>query len=288
MREASPRKRHRRETNKTRRIRADLGKEGVDPRAPGAPVSKPADWADKYKQTGLKPEGLRQAYDGDPTGAMGLMEHRIASRHLTVTNATPHKIHFSLEVGEVWDWEMMHPSTSHTFPTRRRMPFACSSFTSKEHYHEHAAYLESVPRDDTPPIYKIVAVGKDGDHKLVNSDGDACPTEAPEEADLMAMTIAELELQTKPPPPPTPPPDDPDDKKTFTAAKLKSAKKALDDAEKLPEKTDKEQRIKARIVRQTTHAHEQAKKANDHAIKFSDDFEKKKKERSATRRMNRP
>ena len=263
----------------TRRIPADLGKEGVDPRAPGAPVSKPADWADKYKQTGLKPEGLRQAYDGDPTGAMGLMEHRIASRHLTVTNATPHKIHFSLEVGEVWDWEMMHPSTSHTFPTRRRMPFACSSFTSKEHYHEHAAYLESVPRDDTPPIYKIVAVGKDGDHKLVNSDGDACPTEAPEEADLMAMTIAELELQTKPPPPPTPPPDDPDDKKTFTAAKLKSAKKALDEAEKLPEKTDKEQRIKARIIRQTTHAHEQAKKANDHAIKFSEDFEKKKKER---------
>ena len=242
-------------------------------------MSKPADWADKYKQTGLKPEGLRQAYDGDPTGAMGLMEHRIASRHLTVTNATPHKIHFSLEVGEVWDWEMMHPSTSHTFPTRRRMPFACSSFTSKEHYHEHAAYLESVPRDDTPPIYKIVAVGKDGDHKLVNSDGEACPTEAPEEADLMAMTIAELELQTKPPPPPTPPPDDPDDKKTFTAAKLKTAKKALDDAEKLPEKTDKEQRIKARIVRQTTHAHEQAKKANDHAIKFSEDFEKKKKER---------
>ena len=199
---------------------------------------------------------------------MGLMEHRIASRHLTVTNATPHKIHFSLEVGEVWDWEMMHPSTSHTFPTRRRLPFACSSFTSKEHYHEHAAYLESVPRDDTPPIYKIVAVGKDGDHKLVTSDGDACPTEAPEEADLMAMTIAELELQTKPPPPPTPPPDDPDDKKTFCAAKLKSAKKALDDAEKLPEKTDKEQRIKARIIRQTTHAHEQAKKANDHAIKF--------------------
>ena len=78
---------------------------------------------------------------------------------------------------------------------------------------------------------------------------------------------------------PTPPPDDPDDKKTFTAAKLKTAKKALDDAEKLPEKTDKEQRIKARIVRQTTHAHEQAKKANDHAIKFSEDFEKKKKER---------
>ena len=38
--------------------------------------------------------------------------------------------------------------------------------------------------------------------------------------------------------------------------------------EKLPEKTDKEQRIKARIIRQTTHAHEQAKKANDHAIKF--------------------
>ena len=94
-------------------------------------MSKPADWADKYKQTGLKPEGLRQAYDGDPTGAMGLMEHRIASRHLTVTNATPHKIHFSLEVGEVWDWEMMHPSTSHTFPTRRRLPFACSSFTSR-------------------------------------------------------------------------------------------------------------------------------------------------------------
>ena len=78
-----------------------------------------------------------------------------------------------------------------------------------------------------------MAVGKDGDHKLVNSDGEACPTEAPEEADLMAMTIAELELQTKPPPPPTPPPDDPDDKKTFTAAKLKSAKKALDEAEKL-------------------------------------------------------
>ncbi|CAH0369261.1 unnamed protein product [Pelagomonas calceolata] len=257
----------------------DLGKEQADPRAPGAPAAQKADWADKYKQTGLKPEGLRQAYDGDPTGAMGLMEHRIASRHLTVTNATPHKIHFSLEVGEVWDWEMMHPSTSHTFPTRRRLPFACSSFTSKEHYHEHAAYLESVPRDDTPPIYKIVAVGKDGDHKLVNSDGDACPTEAPDESDLMAMTIAELELQTKPPPPPTPPPDDPDDKKTFTAAKLKSAKKALDDAEKLPEKTDKEQRIKARIVRQTTHAHEQAKKANEHAIKFSDDFEKKKKER---------
>ena len=50
----------------------------------------------------------------------------------------------------------------------------------------------------------------------------------------------------------------------------------------------KEQRIKARIVRQTTHAHEQAKKANDHAIKFSDDFEKKKKERSATRRRNCP
>ena len=269
----------------TRRIHADLGKEQADPRAPGAPAAQKADWADKYKQTGLKPEGLRQAYDGDPTGAMGLMEHRIASRHLTVTNATPHKIHFSLEVGEVWDWEMMHPSTSHTFPTRRRLPFACSSFTSKEHYHEHAAYLESVPRDDTPPIYKIVAVGKDGDHKLVTSDGDAGPTEAPEDADLMAMTIAELELQTKPPPPPTPPPDDPDDKKTFCAAKLKAAKKALDDAEKLPEKTDKEQRIKARIIRQTTHAHEQAKKANDHAIKFSEDFEKKKKERSATRRL---
>ena len=104
----------------------------------------------------------------------------------------------------------------------------------------------------------------------------------------MAMTIAELELQTKPPPPPTPPPDDPDDKKTFCAAKLKAAKKALDEAEKLPEKNDKEQRIKARIIRQTTHAHEQAKKANDHAIKFSDDFEKKKKERSATRRRNCP
>ena len=113
----------------------------------------------------------------------------------------------------------------------------------------------------------------------MTSDGDACPTEAPEEADLMAMTIAELELQTKPPPPPTPPPDDPDDKKTFCAAKLKAAKKALDEAEKLPKKTDKEQRIKARIIRQTTHAHEQAKKANDHAIKFSEDFEKKKKER---------
>ena len=144
---------------------------------------------------------------------------------------------------------MMHPSTSHTFQTRRRLPFACSSFTSKEHYHEHAANIESVPLDDTPPIYKIVAVGKDGDHKLVNSDGDACPTEAPDESDLMAMTIAELELQTKPPPPPTPPPDDPDDKRRL-AAKLK-VRRGLDDAEKLPEKTDKEQRIKARIIRQT-------------------------------------
>ena len=58
---------------------------------------------------------------------------------------------------------------------------------------------------------------------------------------------------------------------------------------KSSEKTDKEQRIKARIVRQTTHAHEQAKKANEHAIKFSDDFEKKKKERGpATRVGNCP
>jgi len=253
----------------------DLGKE----QASSAPRADRYDFGDQYQETGLKPEGLRQVYDGDPTGAMGLMEHRIAARHLTVTNTTPNKIHFSLEVGEVWDWEMLHPSTSHTFPTRRRAAFACCSFTSKEHYHEHASYLESVLRDDTPPIYKIVPVGDDGAMKLVTSTDEDCPPEPPSEADLCAMTIKELELQTKPPPPATPAPEDPDDRKTFCAQKLKEAKKLLDEAGKLHEKTDKEQRVKARIVRQSTARHDAAVKANDSAIKFSESFEKAKTER---------
>ena len=142
-----------------------------------AGASKSADEGDIQPPDPLKPQRLRDAYENAPF-------------HVTLTNMTLKKIHISVEVGDSraaaparaalpvtrpspprarrWDWLMLFPSCSHKFPSRRKNPYVCCSYSGDKEYFENCKHLPAAADEGT--AYCLVPTNAKGAFKYTHKE----------------------------------------------------------------------------------------------------------------------